>query len=460
MDGKILIIDDEVEAVENCRRLLSAKGYQCWTETDPIKALAKIDKERPDLILTDLIMAGMDGIQVVREAKKIAPDVSVALFTAYASVPTAVEAMRYGAFDYIQKPFSSAELEAVVERVFEHRNLLEHNRTLRSQLQAHFHFDKVIGESDAMQEIFALIQRVAKSQANVLLYGETGTGKELIARAIHANSERASQPFIPIDCSSLTESLLESELFGHERGAFTGAHITTPGLFEVANGGTVFLDEVAGMGLSLQSRLLRVIQERQVRRVGGTRFLDVDVRVISASNQILEKEVKKGFFRMDLFYRLNVVLMSLPPLRSRNGDVSLLATHFLGKFSESNQKDVKELDPRTVQLLEEYHWPGNVRELQNVIERAVAIADGPTLLPEHLPDRVRCSRRLGTGLNGDSSMKEAKQSIINNFERNYLVDLLKKHNGHIGHSALEAGVDRKTIERMLKKHGLKASVLC
>ena len=312
-----------------------------------------------------------------------------------------------------------------MERVFEHRNLLEHTRNFRSQLQAHFHFDKVIGESDAMQEIFALIQRVAKTQANILLCGETGTGKELIARTIHANSERANQPFIPIDCSSLTESLLESELFGHEKGAFTGAHITKLGFFEVANGGTVFLDEVAGMSPSLQSRLLRVIQERQVRRVGGTRFLDVDVRIISASNQILEKEVKNGSFRMDLFYRLNVVLMSLPPLRSRNGDVSLLATHFLGKFSEANQKDIKELNPRTVRFLEEYHWPGNVRELQNVIERAVAIADGPTLLPEHLPDRVRCRGNFGAGLNGDGSMKEAKQTLIDNFERNYLIDLLK-----------------------------------
>ena len=405
-------------------------------------------------------MAGMDGLQMLKQIKKTAPNVSVILFTAYATVQTAVEAMREGAFDYLQKPFSSVELEAVVERALEHRTLLEQNRNLRSQLQAHFHFEKVIGESDAMQEIFALIQRVAKSQANILLCGETGTGKELIARTIHANSERASEPFVPIDCSSLTETLLESELFGHERGAFTGAHITKPGLFEVANGGTVFLDEVAGMTPSLQSRLLRVLQERQVRRVGGTRFLDVDVRVISASNQNLENEVKKGSFRMDLFYRLNVVLMSLPPLRSRNGDVSLLATHFLCKFSEVNQKDVKELDPRTVRLLEEYHWPGNVRELQNVIERAIAIADGSTLLPENLPDRLRCHRNLGAGLNGDSSMKEAKQSIIDNFERNYLVNLLKKHDGHIGHSALEAGVDRKTIERMLKKHGLKASVLC
>lgn len=458
MDRKILIIDDEAEAVENCRRLLSAKGYQCLTETDPIKALGKIEQERPDLILTDLIMPGMDGIQMVREAKKIAPDVSITLFTAYATVQTAVEAMREGAFDYIQKPFTSAELEAVVERALEHRSLLEQNRNLRSQLQAHFHFDKVIGSSDAMQEIFALIQKVAKSHANVLLYGETGTGKELIARTIHANSDRASEPFVPIDCSALTETLLESELFGHEKGAFTGAHVTKPGLFEVANGGTVFLDEVAGMSLTLQSRLLRVLQERQARRVGGTRFLNVDIRVISASNKDLEEGVKNGSFRADLFYRLNVILMNLPPLRARNGDISMLAAHFLTQFAEYNRKDVNGLDPRTVQLLEVYHWPGNVRELQNVIERAVAIADGPTLMPEHLPDRVRCRLLAGSGLTGEWSMKEAKQTLIENFERNFLVDLLKKHNGHIGHSALEAGVDRKTIERLLKKHALKANI--
>ncbi len=459
MDGKILIIDDEPEVVENCRRLLSSKGYQCLGETDPTKALDQIERERPGLILTDLKMPGLDGVEVVRQAKKIDPNVAVVMFTAYATIETAVEAMREGAFDYIPKPFSSDELDVVVQRAFEHQSLLEENSNLRGQLQEHFRFDNVVGVSEKLQEVFALIHKVARSQANVLICGESGTGKELIARTVHANSDRAGEPFIPIDCGSLTETLLESELFGHEKGAFTGAHTTKPGLFEVANGGTVFLDEVAGMGLSLQSRLLRVLQERQVRRVGSTRFLDVNVRVISASSRELEEEVKAGRFRADLFYRLNVVLLKLPPLRERTGDIGVLANHFLKHFAETNRKNIKEFDPRTIRLFEEYYWPGNIRELQNVIERAVTIADGPALLPEHLPDRVRYRPRAGAWLCGEGSMKAAKQGVIDTFERNYLVDLLKKHHGHIGHSAQEAGVDRKTVERLLKKHSLKANEL-
>ena len=457
MDGKILIIDDEPEVVENCHRLLSSRGYQCLGETDPAKALGEIERERPDLILTDLKMPGMDGVEVVREAKKIDPNVSIVMFTAYATVHTAVEAMREGAFDYIQKPFSSDELDVVVQRAFEHRNLVEENNILRDQLQERFRFDNVLGTSEKMREVYELINKVARSQANILICGESGTGKELIARTIHANSHRPAKPFLPIDCGSLTETLLESELFGHEKGAFTGAHMTKPGLFEVANGGTVFLDEVAGMSLPLQSRLLRILQERQVRRVGGTRFLDVDVRVISASSKDLEEEVKSGRFRADLFYRLNVVLLSLPPLRARNGDIQVLAAYFLKQFAEANQKEIKDIDKRAALLLEECYWPGNVRELQNVMERAVAISDCPTLLPEHLPDRVRYRTRAG--LSGEATMKTAKQTLIDSFERNYLVDLLKKHHGHIGHSAQEAGVDRKTIERLLKKHSLKANGL-
>ncbi len=459
MDGKILIVDDEPEVVENCSRLLASRGYQCLGETDPMKALSDIEHERPALILTDLKMPGLDGVEMLREAKKRDPNVSVVLFTAFATVQTAVQAMRDGAFDYIAKPFTAEELDVVVQRALEHRHLLEENSNLRDQLQERFSFDKVVGGSEKMREVYEMIQKVARSQVNVLICGESGTGKELIARTVHANSDRAGKPFIPIDCGSLTETLLESELFGHEKGAFTGAHTTKLGLFEVANGGTIFLDEVVGMCLPLQSRLLRALQERQVRRVGGTRFLDVDVRVISASSRDLEEEVKRGGFRADLFYRINVVLLTLPPLRERAGDISILAAHFLQRFAEANPKGIKELHPRTLQLLEAYYWPGNVRELQNVIERAVAIAAGPALLPEHLPDRVRYRTGAVSALCGEGSMKAVKQGVIDTFERNYLVDLLKKHHGHIGHSAQEAGVDRKTIERMLKKHALKANHL-
>jgi DNA-binding NtrC family response regulator len=458
MSPKILILDDEPEALENCRRLLSASGHHCLTETDPTKAIEEIERERPDLILTDLKMPGMDGIQVVKEAKNRDPDVSVILLTAYATVQTAVTAMREGAFDYIVKPFSSEELELVVQRALEHRTLLDENRNLRTQLQERFHFDNVVGVSEAMQEVYALIHKVARSRANVLIYGESGTGKELIAQTIHANSSRAGKPFVPIDCGSLTETLLESELFGHEKGAFTGAHTSKPGLFEIAGGGTIFLDEIAGMSLNLQARLLRMLQEHQVRRVGGIRFLDVDVRVISASNQDLTEAIKNGSFREDLFYRLNVVQVHLPPLRTRTGDIPVLARNFLKRFADSDGKDVKEIDPRTIRLLGQYHWPGNVRELQNVIEHAVALGDGPVLLPDHLPDRIRFGAKAAVRVDG-STMKEGKQTTIEAFERNFLVELLKKHTGHIGHAATEAGVNRKTVERLLKKHGLKAKEL-
>ncbi len=456
MESKILIIDDEPELLENCRRLLSMSGFHCLTETDPIKALEEIERERPALIMTDLKMPGMDGVEMVKAAKKVDPGAVVVLFTAYASVETAVAAMKAGAFDYLSKPFSSADLELVVQRALEHHNVLQENRNLRSQLQERFCFDKVIGVSEAMQEVFTLVQKVAGSQANVLIRGESGTGKELIARTIHANGPRAGRPFIPIDCGSLTETLLESELFGHEKGAFTGAHATKLGLFEVGEGGTIFLDEVGGMSLTLQARLLRVLQERQVRRVGGTKFINVDVRVISASNRDLKEAVRNGTFREDLYYRLNVVQIALPPLRARAGDVPVLANAFLSQFADAEGKGVQKLDPRTLRLLEEYHWPGNVRELRNVIERAVALADGPTLLPEHLTEGLRYGELVESRADG-STMKTAKQAIIDAFERNYLVDLLKKHKGHIGHSAQEAGVDRKTIERMLKKHGLRAN---
>ena len=456
MDGKILIIDDEPELLENCRRILSTSGYQCLTETDPVKAIGEIEREHPALILTDLKMPTMNGIEVVKAAKKIDPDAVVVLLTAFASVETAVAAMREGAFDYLSKPFSSADFELVVKRAMEHYQVIHENRNLRFQLQDRFCFDKVIGVSETMQEVCSLIKKVVRTQSNVLIYGESGTGKELIARTIHANGPRAARPFIPVDCGSLAETLLESELFGHEKGAFTGAHATKQGLFEVAEGGTIFLDEIGGMSLNLQSRLLRVLQERQVRRVGGTRFLDVDVRVISASNRDLKEAIKNGTFREDLFYRLNVVQITLPPLRVRAGDVPILANALLRHFAEANQEKVKTLDPRTVLCLEEYHWPGNIRELRNVIERAVTLVDGPTLLPEHLPEGISYGSLAEYRAEG-STMKAAKQTIIGTFERNYLVDLLKRHKGHIGHSAQEAGVDRKTIERMLKKHGLRAN---
>ena len=311
-----------------------------------------------------------------------------------------------------------------------------------------------------MRAVLSLADRVAPTDSNVLIYGESGTGKEMLARYIHQMSRRVDRPFVPVDCVSLNDALLESELFGHEKGAFTGAHAAKSGLFEVAHGGTLFLDEVSGMSPNLQARLLRVLQERQVRRVGGTRFTHVDVRVIGASNENLEDLCRKGTFREDLYYRLNVIPVALPPLRSREGDVLLLANEFVTRFVQRVQTvpvSVPVIDPSAADLLMRYAWPGNVRELQNVMERASVLVDGPTVMSTHLPDRLQALADRDSVPAESASFKQAKQQAVESFERNFLIDLLKRNEGHMSNAAREAGVDRKTIERMVKKHGLRGT---
>ena len=461
--GKILIVDDEVDALDNCRRILSRLGYDCLTEHDSLRAVQRIRLERPDLVFTDLRMPGLDGIGLLVEAKRVDPLINVVLMTAYATVQTAVASMRHGALDYVLKPYTSKNLEDVAKRAFEQMRqagawagpdvpvALPESDSARA-------IERILGRSQAMQELKDLIKKVARTDANILIYGESGTGKELVARAIHDESERASQPFMPLDCVALPDSLLESELFGHEKGAFTGAHVAKAGLFEVANRGTVFLDEVSGMSQTLQSRLLRVLQERHVRRVGGTRYADIDVRVIAASNRDLEEACRKGEFRDDLFYRLNVIPIVLPPLREREGDVQVLAQEFLTRFRGRAQAGVEGLssfDQAAMASLKAHAWPGNVRELQNVIERVAALADGPTIRVEHLPERLRVAGPDESTVEEAGSYKQAKQEVVRSFERSFLLELLKRHHWHMSHAAQEAGVDRKTIERMVKRHGLR-----
>ena len=468
--GKILIVDDEPEALENCRRILSRLQYECLIEHDSLRAVDVLERERPGLVLTDLRMPGLDGIGILNAAKQLDPDVQVVLLTAYSSVQTAVTSMRLGAFDYLTKPFSSAQLEEVTRRAFgetldsatgtdpDHGPVRKSRPILPSRVVQP---DPMIGESDAMRRVGDLIRRVAPTPANVLIYGESGTGKELAARAIHAHSGRAGRAFVPVDCAALPDTLLESELFGHERGAFTGAHVSKPGLFEIAEGGTVFLDEVSAMSDVLQSRLLRVLQERQVRRVGGTRFLNIDVRIVAASNRDLAELSRAEQFRHDLYYRLNVIQIVLPPLRARDGDVPLLAKALLARCTASHSESLA-FDADVLKVLSRYDWPGNVRELQNVVERAAALADGPIIRVQHLPDELQDLRRYSGGVPGSAThedangFKEAKQVVVRSFERQFLLDLLKRHQGHMGHVAKEAGVDRKTIERMVKKHGLRS----
>ena len=462
--GKILVIDDEPEALENCRRILTRLRYDCITESDSTRVVGVLQRERPGLVLTDLCMPGMDGMGVLAAVKQHDPSVLVVLLTAYATVETAVRSMRQGAFDYLTKPFSRTELEEVVSRVFDHctensLSVIASPTVLRQALPAEQEKpEKLVGESSALREVLALVQKIAPTTSNVLIVGESGTGKEVIARTIHALSQRRAGPFIPVDCASLPETLLESELFGHEKGSFTGAHVSRKGLFELANGGTVFLDEVGGMSPPLQARLLRVLQERQIRPVGASRFLDIDVRVIAASNQNIEEACRRGEFREDLYYRMNVITIKVPSLRERVEDIRPLAKEFLRRCAVRNHSPGSapvQFDPPVLEVMEHYHWPGNVRELQNAVERAVALADGQVIQIDHLPERIVVCRGGGPR-QATMSFRDAKQHVIRSFERAYLLNLLKRFNGHMGRVAREAAVDRKTIERMVKRHRLRA----
>lgn len=460
MGGKILIVDDEVDALDNCRRILSRLGHDCLTESDPIRAIQRIQSDRPDLVFTDLRMPGIDGIEVLTAAKRIDPSIEVVLLTAYATVQTAVESMRQGAIDYILKPYTSKDLEEVTRRALGEQGQKASKPESTATVSAGDPMgrpadDVILGESLVILEVKDLMKKVARTDANILIYGESGTGKELAARAVHALSNREAKPFVPVDCVAMPDALLESELFGHEKGSFTGAYAAKAGLFEVANGGTVFLDEVSGMSQTLQSRLLRVLQERHVRRVGGTRYTDIDVRVIAASNRDLEELSRQGAFREDLYYRLNVIPILLPPLREREGDVELLARVFLRRFMRAELGVSPEFDAQALELLKAYAWPGNVRELQNVIERAVALADGPVVQPEHLPERLKPAGLEECSAQEGASYKEAKQEVVRSFERAFLLELLKRHDWHMGNAAQEAGVDRKTVERMVKRHSLR-----
>ncbi len=450
---RILIIDDEEDMLENCSRILGRLGYEPLLELDPQKGVARFEQEQPIITLTDLRMPGMDGLEVLRAIRRLDPEALVILFTAFATVETAVEAVKEGAFDYIAKPFSGDQLRLVIERALTQRRLLEENRRLREQLTETYRFENIVGRSRAMLQVFDIIKKVAASEANILIFGESGTGKELIARCIHVNSARGARAFVPVDCASLPEHLLESELFGHEKGAFTGALTTRRGLFEEAHGGTVFLDEVGDIPLPLQAKLLRVLQERQVRRVGGNRFIEVDVRVISATHRNLTAMVKGGKFREDLYYRLNVISLPLPPLRDRAGDIPLLAYHFLRRYAAQSGKELKGIASETLELLEAYPWPGNVRELQNVMERAVVLAEGEMVSPAELPATLRLPQKAPTAAVADHlSLKEAKRHWVEAFEREYLITLLKKHQGNISQAAKTAGVDRKTIHRLIKRY--------
>lgn len=388
----ILIVDDEA----NIRRVLDAvftkDGYRVLTVENGRKALDIISTEpNLDVLLCDLIMPDLNGIEVLKSAREINPFLSVVMITAHGTIKTAVDAMRFGAFDYITKPFDMDEIKLIVRNALERRRLLAENTELKQELRSHYKFDEIVGSSGKMQEVYKIIERVANSNATVLIRGESGTGKELVARAIHFNSPRSAKPFIAVSCAALPETLLESELFGHEKGAFTGAAGQKAGRFELANQGTLFLDEIADVSLAMQVKLLRVLQERKFERIGGTKTLNMDVRLIAATNRNLEDDVAAGGFREDLYYRLQVIQVFLPPLRDRKEDIPPLVEHFVEKFNKQNGRSMKFASPECMDLLMRYDWPGNIRELENVIERGVVLADPNSeyITPDLLPAAIQ-----------------------------------------------------------------------
>ncbi|HET6453348.1 MAG TPA: sigma-54 dependent transcriptional regulator [Armatimonadota bacterium] len=399
-DGKsILIVDDEA----NIRRVLDAvfskDGYRVLTAENGKKALDIISTE-PDLdvLLCDLIMPDLNGIEVLKSAREINPFLSVVMITAHGTIKTAVDAMRFGAFDYITKPFDMDEIKLIVKNALERRRLLAENTELKQELRSRYKFDEIVGSSGKMHDVYKVIERVANSNATILVRGESGTGKELVARAIHYNSSRAAKPFIAVSCAALPETLLESELFGHEKGAFTGAVGQKAGRFELANQGTLFLDEIAEVSLSMQVKLLRVLQERKFERVGGTKTLSMDVRMIAATNRNLEEAVAMSEFREDLYYRLQVIQVFLPPLRDRREDIPPLVEHFVEKFNTENGRNIKFASPECMDLLMKYDWPGNIRELENAIERGVVLADPASeyITPDLLPVAIQSASKTGS----------------------------------------------------------------
>ncbi len=454
-----MIVDDEADMLENCRRILAREGYECLGTTSPKHALRLLETERPSLLLTDLKMPEMDGLELLHRARAIDANCPVVVITAFATIESAVVAVKGGAFDYLAKPFSIDQLKLVVGRALNQRRLTLENQHLKEQLRGTYGFENIIGRSPALQQVLELVRKAARSEANILILGESGTGKELIARAVHANSARTAQAFVAVDCASLPENLLESELFGYDKGAFTGAVGTKMGLIEMAHHGTVFLDEIGELSLNLQGKLLRALQEREIRRVGGTRAIDVDVRVVSATNRNLHVLCSKGRFRQELYYRLNVVDIALPPLRERAGDVVLLAHAFLRKHGQAGERKIRGFEPGVLEVLESYSWPGNVRELQNVIERACALADNDTItladLPRHIRDREATTNALPALASSALTLRDAKARWMSELESAYILEILRSKGGNISQAARAAGVDRKTVRRLLTKHHLR-----
>jgi len=445
---RILVVDDDEITCNLLEEVLGKEGYAVDRALSGQEAIDKGEGKSYEVVLTDIRMIGVDGMEVLRAYRQRSPETIIIMMTAFGSIDTAIRAIKEGAYDYVSKPFKLEEIKLTIHRALEQSRLFQENLLYRQELITKYKLENIVGRSPQMLQVYKTIARVAESRSTVLITGESGTGKELVARAIHFNSPRASKPFVAVDCGSLAETLLESELFGHVRGAFTGAITSKKGLFEEADHGTCFLDEVGDISLSTQAKLLRVLQEHEIKRVGGREIIKVDVRIIAATNKNLEQLVEEKKFREDLFYRLNVVSINLPSLRERADDISLLVDHFLRKYAAENQKPVSRVSQEALDLLKGYRWPGNVRELENVIERAVTLSRHTVIMPEDLPRRLR-----------ERPFEEYISSLpahlsLSTLEKLYIQKVLEETGGNKKKAANILGINRRTLYRMAARYGI------
>jgi DNA-binding NtrC family response regulator len=448
MAERILVVDDEPNARSALAELLRDEGYAVETAADGFKALPKIEEFAPDLLLTDLKMPGLTGIELLRKARAVDPEMAAVVMTAHGEVETAVAAMREGAADYLSKPLVFDELKIVLERALERRRLRREAGFLRERLSKQYRLDAVIGSSPVMQKVFDTVLQIAPARATVLIEGESGTGKELIAAAIHEHSPRAPHPFVKLHCAALAETLLESELFGHEKGAFTGAAARRDGRFQQADGGTLFLDEIGDISPGVQVKLLRFLQEREFERVGGNQTIKVDVRIVAATNRDLRQRVKDGTFREDLYYRLNVVSIEMPPLRARTGDIPLLAMHFLRKYSDENGKTIAGFTDEALAGLVRYRWPGNVRELENAVERAVVVCRGDRIRGEDLIPTITSADPARAG----DLFPAVPGASMADLERYAILKTLEHVGGSTSRAAELLGISARTIQYRLREY--------
>jgi DNA-binding NtrC family response regulator len=460
MNGHILIVDDEEIVLRSCLRILRGSDYEIDVARDGLTGLSMVNENDYDVLILDIMMPKMDGIEVLRRVKESRPEIEVVMITGLNEIATAVKAMKLGAFDYLPKPFEPEDLRLLVKRAFDRRNRLQGGGQPDDETAASYHFENIIGDSEAMQRVFRLVAYSAPTNSTVMLRGESGTGKEVIARAIHYNSLRKDQPFVAVDCTSLTESLLESELFGHVKGSFTGATSNKKGLFETADGGTLFLDEIGNISLATQAKLLRFIEEREFKAVGDTRVQKVDVRLITATNKDLEGMVADGEFRDDLYYRINIFPIQIPALRDRRDDIPLLAGHFLKRFNKDAQHKATEFSLAAMNLMMNHDWPGNVRELENAVERAVILAGGDIIRQGHVVNILDTPQRVEldvpqTGEELKRMKKIVRQKSVEDVEKHFVLGALKRNGWNVTRAAEETGMQRSNFQALMAKYDIR-----